>query len=488
MLTSTPNPRNLTDSRSARLIPLSLAGIAAVLVGATMSLSLFSFLVITVLFAFALWRGRLFSVEGYVCILGLYYWLGLANPFRAEVHGVTLWPSTVATLVALVLLGTALLLAGARVGRELAASASGGDVPILRERDRTTPLLVDRLYRASYVCLFLGIAVALACYARLGVPALANNPDSARAEFISQLSPFTYYQWLFVEVGFALAAVTLAKDRSEEGHTRRLTLIGACAAVLVTIAGVSSRVTIGTPLVIGAVAWWSQGRRFAWPVVLLGFALGAVLVGVVWLFRIQAIGGVTLYGVDFDLGAGPFAILRSVAAALSIFARTSIETFGLFVQGFLPKLHGEVSFMSIISLLPGKHPGLGLFRISQMLGYDAQAGTTVSLFGGMYADFGLAGVVTAAPLVGLLLGALERRAQQGDGLVGVYYGVALAYYINMTYGGQLLDASLLWKLWLAGIAVRYCRHGRLADTRLTTGHVISTAALYLYGGIRLILL
>jgi oligosaccharide repeat unit polymerase len=357
----------------------------------------------------------------------------------------------------------------------------GAGAPMRGQQDAATPLLLRRLYRASFTCLLLGTAVALACYARFGIPALANAPDSARAEFISRLSPFTFYQWLFIEVGFALAAVTLARDRGEVGRARRLALIGACAAVLVTIVGVSSRVIIGTPLMIAAVAWWSQGRRFAWPVVLLGIAVVAVLVGVVWLYRIQAIGGVTLYGVDFDLGAGPFANLRSTAAALSIFARTSIETFGLFVQGFLPKLHGEVSFMSIISLLPGKHPGLGLFRISQMLGYDAQAGTTVSLFGGMYADFGLAGIIVAAPLLGLLLGVLEQRAQEGDGLVGVYYAIALAYYINMTYGGQLLDASLLWKLWLGAILVRYCRHGRVADSRLTTGHVIATAGLYLYG-------
>jgi putative O-antigen polymerase len=481
VLTSSPNERTLVNATLVRALPHSLAAIAAGLVASTLSLSLVSLLVITALLAFTTWRGRLFGVEGYVCILGLYYWLGLANPFRANVHGVTLTPSTVETLVALVFAGTALLLVGARAGRGLVGKVSGTGAPMTRQEDAATPLLLRRLYRASFTCLFLGTAVAIACYARFGIPALANEPDSARAEFISRLSPFTYYQWLFIEVGFALAAVTIARDRVEFERTRRLALIGACAAVLVIIGGVSSRVTIGTPLVIAAVAWWSQGRRFAWPVVLLGIAAVAVLVGVVWLYRIQAIGGVTLYGVDFDVGAGPSAGFRSVAAALSIFARTSVETFGLFVQGFLPKLHGEVSLMSIISLLPGRHPGLGLFRISEMLGYNAQAGTTVSLFGGMYADFGLAGIIVAAPLVGLLLGVLERRAQEGDGLVGVYYAIALAYYINMTYGGQLLDVSLLWKLWLGAILVRYCRFGRVTYSRLTTGHVISTVALYLYG-------
>src|SRR5207247_570656 len=152
--------------------------------------------------------------------------------------------------------------------------------------------------------------------------------------------------------------------------------------------------------------------------------------------------------------------LRGIGAAVSIFARTSTEVFGLFVRGDLPLMKGELTFMSLISLLPGHHPGLGLFRVSQLLGYDNSQGTTVSLFGGMYGDFGVAGIVIGAFLLGAVLGRLEQKSSQNDGLMAIFYGIILAYYINMIYGGQFLDASLLWKLWVAMVAVAYCRTGR----------------------------
>jgi len=209
--------------------------------------------------------------------------------------------------------------------------------------------------------------------------------------------------------------------------------------------------------------------------------VGVLVVSLVWITRIQSLGTFTIYGVDFDLNGGPLAAARAIAAGLSIFARTSIEVFGMFVAGTLKKLHGEIAFMSLISLLPGHHPGLGLFRISEMLGYDPQSGTTVSLIGGMYADFGVAGVLVASPLLGLALGYLEQRARGGDRLTGLFYAIALAYFFNMIYGGQLLDASLLWKLWLAVIAVRYCREGVAARGQLAVAQLLATAGLYGYG-------
>jgi hypothetical protein len=105
----------------------------------------------------------------------------------------------------------------------------------------------------------------------------------------------------------------------------------------------------------------------------------------------------------------------------------------------------------------------------------------------MYGDFGVAGILLLAPLLGAALGYGERRARESDGLGGLFYGVTLSYYLNMIYGGQLLDATLLWKLWLCLLVVRCIRTGHLARTRFGIAQAGTTFALYGYGLLQLVL-
>lgn len=473
---SSPPSRLLSDSGSrptAIILVLTLAlwftvGVAAALAAA---------ILLTALWLVSV--NRLFSVEAYLCLVAIYYWLGIANPFRADVHQVTISSATTHTLVLLVTAGVALLWLGSRIGMQSAARSPS--------RTIDPSVLVQRLYRSAYVSMGLGASIAAICYLRFGVPALSSSPDMARADFIAHLSPFTYYQWLLMEVGIGLGVLAMAKDLDPTGTRRRRAMTIMCAAMVLVVGGVLSRVTIGTPLMLAAIVWWSQGRRIPWALVGIGGATAVAVVGVVWILRVQVIGDITLYNVDFNFGGGLPAAVRAIAAAVTIFARTSVEVFAMFVQGTLPKLHGEVALMSIISLLPGHHPGLGLFHVSALLGYDADSGTTVSLFGGMYADFGTLGVVAISPFLGWLLGYLERRSTVGNREFGLYYGIVLAYFINMIYGGQLLDVTLLWKLWLAVIALRFVRTGSLWSTRAQVLQVLCTAMLYGYGLIKLLL-
>ena len=422
----------------------------------------------------------LFAVEGYLTILAGYYWLGIVDPFGAEIHGITLSDRTMRAVFQLVVLGGLLLWAGALLGRML--WRQGARFPPERPVD---PDRLARVYRVSVVFLVAGCFVATLCYLKYGVPALATFPDLARTEFVGRLSPFTYYQWLLVEVGIGLGVLAIAQDRDPKFRARRVRLVLVMIAALLVVSGVVSRVMIGTPLVLAAVVWWSQGRHFKWYANLLGMAGAIAVIAVVWLLRVQALGQISLYGVDLDFAGGVTGTIRTVAAGTSIFARTSVEAFGLFVQGYLPHLHGEISFMSVISLLPGRHPGLGLFRVSQLLGYDPESGTTVSLFGGMYGDFGTPGVLIASPLVGFALGSLEALTKRADRLGGILYAVTLSYYFNMIYGGQLLDVTLLWKLWLALLAMHYCRTGKLVTSRLTSACLVVTAGLYGFGILKL---
>lgn len=465
-------------------IPLLLAGYLVLFLGSAVGFTIFAALAIGVASVAVASKGRLFAVEGYLCALAVYYWLGIGNPFHANVHGVDLTGSTVREVVALILLGSLLLWAGAQRGRAIATGPSAGAGPARLGDD---PVRLDRVYRAALSFLAAGSFVAVLCYARFGIPALADDQDFARTAFVDSLSPYTYYQWLLVEIGFGLAALYFANERATQSSLRRWILFCASCATLVVLAGVSSRVTLATPVVLGAIVWWSQGRRIPWYAVVAG-GIGAILVvGVVWIVRIRALGTIEVYGVEFDLGGGPLQTARTIAAALSIFARTSVEVFALFVKSDLPKLHGEIAFMSLIALLPGKQANLGLFHVSGLLGYDTNQGTTVSLLGGMYADFGVLGILFLSPLLGFVLGYGERRAESGDGLAGLPYAVLLSYYLNMIYGGQILDVTLLWKLWLSIMVVRYVRTGFAGRTRIGLGQLLITGGLYVYGLARLLL-
>jgi oligosaccharide repeat unit polymerase len=466
-------------------IPLLLAGYLVLFISSTVGFTTFAALAIGVASVVVARKGRLFAVEGYLCALAVYYWLGIGNPFHANVHGVDLTVSTVREIVALVLLGSLLLWMGAQRGRAIATgpSAPAGARPA---RLRDDPVRLDRVYRAALSFLAAGSFVAVLCYARFGIPALSGDQDFARTAFVDSLSPYTYYQWLLVEVGIGLTALYLANDRGGRAQ-RRWTLFCASCAALVVLAGVSSRVTLATPVVLGAIVWWSQGRRIPWYAVVAGGIAAVLVVGVIWIVRIRALGTIEVYGVEFDLSGGPVQTARTIAAALSIFARTSTEVFALFVNGSLPKLHGEIAFMSLIALLPGKQANLGLFHVSGLLGYETYQGTTVSLLGGMYADFGVLGILVLSPLLGFVLGYGERRAETGDGMAGLPYAVLLSYYLNMIYGGQVLDVTLLWKLWLSIMAVRYVRTGGAGRTRIGLGQLLVTVGLYGYGLARLLL-
>jgi oligosaccharide repeat unit polymerase len=464
-------------------ISLALAGYLILFIGSNLAFSVVAGIAIGLACVFVAWRGRIFSIEGYLCALAIYYWLGIGNPFHANVHDVDLSTSTVHGMVVLILLGLLLVWVGAQRGRQVAVS----NPPLISTRLAEDPVRLERVYRAALTLLASGTFVAVLCYARLGIPALADDQDFARTAFVDSLSPYTYYQWLLVEIGIGLAALYFANERGRHSPLRRWLLLAASTGALVIIAGVSSRVTLATPIVLGTIVWWSQGRRIPWYVVAAG-AIGAILVvGLIWIIRIRAIGSIQVYGVDFDFGGGPLQTARTIAAALSIFARTSVEVFGLFLRGDLPKLRGEIAFMSIIALLPGRQANLGLFHVSGLLGYETYQGTTVSLFGGMYADFGVLGIVLLSPLLGFVLGFGERRAETGDGLAGLPYAVLLSYYLNMIYGGQMLDVTLLWKLWIAMIVVRYIRTGYAVRTRVGLAQGLITCVLYAYGLVRLAL-
>jgi hypothetical protein len=421
-------------------------------------------------FVLLAWRQLLFSVWGFACIAAVYYWIGIVNPFNADIHGVLIDRGLAQRLVWIVVAGLISLLVSAAVaGREAA-----------RRPSVEGPINFDRLYRAAAVCLALGLIAVIGVYLRFGTPALEPVPDIAREEINIVLSPYTQYQWLLIDIGVCLTAIGVARDVEPSRARARITLVLLSLVAGGFLALYASRILVAAPFVAGAIAWTTQGRRIPPRVMAIGVAAALAVVSIGWLARLSAFGAFTLYNVDFDLGSGLAAGMISLAAAVTIFARTSIEIFALFVAGRLPKLGGEIALMSVIALLPGHQRELGLFRVTQMLGYEGATGTTISLFGGMYADFGIVGVVVESALIGAMLGFLDRRARMGDGLASVFYAISFTYYVATIYGGVLLDVTLLWKLWIAGLVVRYVRGGRTFDGGMGV-FALATVALYLFG-------
>ena len=431
--------------------------------------------ILLALFAILAWRQQLFELTGFACIAALYYWVGIANPFDADVHGVTIGRELARDMTGIVVVGLASFLAGGFAARWLANASA----------ETSRELDYGRLYRAASVCMGLGLLAVVLVYARYGAPALQAIPDVAREEVSTQLSPYTQYQWLLIDAAICLTAIGLARDHDPLRRSRRIALAALSAAAALLLALYASRILVAAPLIAGLIAWTTQGRRI--PPRVMGIAvLGAIaVISVGWLARVSAVGTFTLYNVDFDLSGGWVSGLVGLAAATTIFARTSIEVFALFVSGQLPKLGGEVALMSVLAVLPGHQRELGLFRVTRLLGYEGATGTTISLFGGMYADFGVPGVLIESALVGGLLGYLGRGARGGDGLGGVYYAICFTYFVANIYGGVVLDVTLLWKLWIAALVVHWVRRGSFSGI-VPTAAVLATGAVYVYGLFQLV--
>src|SRR5512146_1839687 len=99
----------MTGSSHQTLSPRGLAvvwcaAVAAVLFAA-FPLRTASGVLIVASLVYVVVTNSLFAVEGYLTILAGYYWLGIADPFGAEIHGITLSDSTTRAVIRLVVLG-----------------------------------------------------------------------------------------------------------------------------------------------------------------------------------------------------------------------------------------------------------------------------------------------------------------------------------------------------------------------------------------------
>src|SRR2546422_1368682 len=101
--------------------------------------------VLLAMLTYVIQRQRLFSCEGYMCLVGCYYWLGIVNPFNADVHGVVWESRIIVSLVILVTAGIALLWLGWQYGRRIAVQA----LPA-KTSEASPETRFERLARASY--------------------------------------------------------------------------------------------------------------------------------------------------------------------------------------------------------------------------------------------------------------------------------------------------------------------------------------------------
>jgi len=385
------------------------------------------------------WGTRdVFSPMIYLGVLLAYYVFGVVNPFHLDINHLGLAPGVYLSVMYVVFAGVLAYCVGAWAGSVLSISP----------RARGATIECTGLLRAAILSLGVGVLFSVPHYLSSGIPITGADPGEARRFFTAGLSPWAFAQWTFLEVAFVLGLYVF----SVTDKRRRWAGLVTAIAGLVVLAGLGSRVMIGTPLIIAACTYHYGARRLrgcqaAW----LG-AVSLCLISVLWIWRKREYlfhqgGGLAMS--DEWGGSSTLSIMQMVFAGLAVFARTSIEAFAYLVTLGGGTFRGEISLMSFYAMAPGKQDGYGLYHMTRLLGGDpsVSGGSTVSLVGGLYGDFGIVGVLLGMMCLGAALKILNRIAISSGSLeVIILYAVCVSYYLNMIYGGQFIDTSLVYRL------------------------------------------
>lgn len=383
-------------------------------------------------------RADVFSPMMYSSIVLGYYTLGIINPFGLDVNHLGISSDVYLYVAYLVLAGLCAYYLGVWIGTALKS-------PTRKEWTRFEPTAV---MKASLSCLFIGAVFSIPHYFRAGVPILAQDSGAARRVFASSLSPWAFAQWTFLEIACVLGLYVYF---STTKRLRSYGLVIAILAVLIML-GIGSRVMIGTPLIIAACVYHYAIRRLRpFRAALVG--MGAMcLISLMWIWRKRVFlfeqgGGL---GMTDEWGASTTgSFLQMLFAGLAVFARTSIESFAVLVTLGGGVFKGEISLMSFYALAPGRQSEYGLYHMTRLLGGDPafSGGSTVSLVGGLYGDFGFLGILIGMLWLGALLQWLNQTAKKSQSFEMILiYGVCVSYYLNMIYGGQFIDTSIVYRL------------------------------------------
>lgn len=363
-------------------------------------------------------------------LLVVYYTLGFVNPYNLNIHNISVSNTTYLKTYLIGVLGSFCYLFGYEIAKR--RKTMNPQIPIIHQKNFIN---LKRLRILLTITTMLGLFFSLPAYAKLGLPILSEeNLSIARKSLVWNLSPFIYYQWYFLELSVFLASIGYFVSRR---FLNRIIFLSLILINLSLLLPVTSRVTISEALfyVIFARNYFKKKLTLKSFVYLSLFSL--IIVSLLWYIRVY---GYNFYSIE-DL-------VYALFLGLFTFCRTSFEALAYFVEKDI-KLLGTITFMTFIQLLPGKQHYVGLYLVSEILGKNSLVvgGTTVSLVGGLFIDFGIIGMIMGMFTLGYILKAIYERFQRCDSFLYMgIYAITLFYYIAMIYGGQFLDASLFWKL------------------------------------------
>jgi oligosaccharide repeat unit polymerase len=368
-------------------------------------------------------------------LLYIYITIGFLNFYDLNIHQITLQQSSYQKAYFITIIGIIAYILGYKLSVKKIKSKTISKLLSVRKENILTSFKITVATVTS-----IGLLFALPTYFKLGMPILNTEYMSLeRKLFVWNLSPFVYYQWYFLEFGVLLASIAYFISKS---FFQKVYFLFFIILNLLMILPVASRVTLAE-----AIFYIILARNYIKRNISLRFLI------VITLFLIALVSGlwyVRVYGLSILLESD---ILDLLMKGFSVFCRTSFEAFSYFVEMGI-QLYGSITFMSFIQLLPGKQQYVGLYLVSELLGKNSLivGGTTVSLVGGIFIDFGLFGVVFLMFILGYILTYvyLYFKFLNSIFFMGLYF-ILLYYYIAMIYGGQFLDVSLFWKLliWLS---------------------------------------
>jgi oligosaccharide repeat unit polymerase len=403
-----------------------------------------------------------FSPISLAIVMWLFFFIWFINPYAVDIHGIHNDQKAAVYIMSIALIGIISYLVGTMTFLFFQNTAHHSTNTFERTIESDD---LNKIFRSSMVATLIGLCFSIPTYILKGIPLLDMEAmNLSRRALVSDISPYVYYQWYFFEIGVIISFYGYIMSWIRSFKIRFMALL---AINLLMLSLVASRVTIGTAIFYMVVLWHFVRRRntFLQVIVTLGFAL--LIASGFWILRTTGGNQAFIYGIELDIST-PLSALEALLKGFTIFMISPVQAFSYLATHDI-HMYGSISFMSFIQALPGKQHEVGLYAVSELLGKDSHivGGTTVTLIGGLYTDFGWIGLIIGMGFLGFILSYLYKRVISDGSLytVGLYM-IVLVYYFAMSYGGQFLDVSLVWKILLWIAFNTYIKWGRFTYTTL----------------------
>lgn len=301
---------------------------------------------------------------------------------------------------------------------------------------------VSELRRIVIVYVCLGLVFAAVPLGLAAVHHVLPTETGSRGAFRVYTPNDVYTMFWYLVVGLALAWWAIQRDPGYAVLYVAFLVVGGGVLTLT-----ASRFWLGYALLTGLLIASRnvRSRKVVW---LLIAAAGAMaIIWLVWEIRLRG-----SYG---QLHVG-------LLTSLYLFSRTNVESLQAALIAFPHEhgwLYGQFIFGRWLDLIPFTHgANPGSLMTVDLWHNPPVVGTTPSLPGAFYVDFGWPGIVVGFGILGVMLSAIYAIAPNGRGPSSVMYATLLAFWVVSLYTSEPFHVYLAWEMVLMGAAV-YPIHG-----------------------------